>query len=419
MSEIIGVLLFIIFIAVIWSGIQWLFTTPVGLTIIGISILFIIAYTKYKKKKGRQEINDPQDSSDSDFNINDSNQPNTNPTVKTTETPDEQNTDPMIQTTEFTDKVEENPSLISYDTILSLVEDVKRPLYDYDEPNCKTYASQPKPYTLTKKRKALKNFVVIDTETTGLSVTNDKVIQLSALKYINDKLVDTYNQFINPGTLPLSDEIANLTGIKTKDLENKPSFDQIKDNFLNFVGELPWVGHNIVNYDIPILVNNGLNKNHFDTADTLSLSKSVLPNLKNHKLVTLKHFYGIENQSHNALSDCQTNAIVYQRLRDRKLNPESYPQTLTGLRFSITGQFAEIERSELILIIKEHGGKYTQSVSHLTNYLIKGKQVANNLTDGIHSRNELKAEEYNINTIDFQDFMKLINKSPRTSLEEK
>ena len=42
------------------------------------------------------------------------------------------------------------------------------------------------------------NYTVIDIETTGLSPTMNEIIQLSALKIKNDKIVDSFTSFVNP-----------------------------------------------------------------------------------------------------------------------------------------------------------------------------------------------------------------------------
>ncbi|EIW14328.1 DNA polymerase III, epsilon subunit related, exonuclease [Lactiplantibacillus pentosus KCA1] len=112
----------------------------------------------------------------------------------------------------------------------------------------------------------------------------------------------------------------------------------------------------------------------------------------------MKKYFGVVNRSHNALNDCRTTAIVYQRLRDDKLDEveadySKIPKSLAGIRFCIIGKFDEESRDDLIDEIKEHGGRYTKSVSGLTNYLLKGTQTSQHLIDGIHSNSELKMLE--------------------------
>ena len=65
--------------------------------------------------------------------------------------------------------------------------------------------------TVHHLRRKLKDFVVIDIETTGLQ-RDAKIIQLSSVKYKKDELVDTFNRYINPG-IPVPADVSAITGI--------------------------------------------------------------------------------------------------------------------------------------------------------------------------------------------------------------
>lgn len=269
-----------------------------------------------------------------------------------------------------------------------------------------------------KLRRKLYDFVVFDIETTGLNRSADQIIQLSAVKYKNDKVVDQFDSFINPHR-KLEQNIVFLTGITDNDLVNAPELDEVLNQFTEFIEDLPLIGHNIIKFDLPFLYAHGFSVADVSVIDTVKLSSSKLSELENHKLPTLKKFYGINNASHNALLDCQTNAIVYQKLRDDDLERievdiSTIPQTLKGKRVCITGQFIGVSRNELIDEIVEHGGKYTKAVSGLTDYLLDGTQLTDQLTDGVHSSSELKAVELQnqngkIQVINYEQFEELIN----------
>ncbi|MBO2714370.1 hypothetical protein DW673_15200 [Lactiplantibacillus plantarum] len=278
--------------------------------------------------------------------------------------------------------------------------------------------SKPAQY-IHRLRRKLTDFVVFDIETTGLNRFEDKIIQISAIKYIKDQKVGTFNQYINPG-FQIDKKIMFLTGIDNSKLESSPTISTVMPSFELFIEDLPLIGHNIVKFDIPFLINNGFSKQDINALDTYPLSDKKLPDLKNHKLPTLKKYFGIANRSHDALNDCETNAIVYQKLRDNDLNPvtieySNLQQILAGKRFCITGEFMEASREDLIDTINKYGGKFTKSVSHVTDYLIDGTQVSTKLTDGVHSSSELKAIQYQkengrIKIISYDDFCNLLPK---------
>lgn len=261
-------------------------------------------------------------------------------------------------------------------------------------------------------RRRLYNFVVVDIETTGLE-PDAKVIQLSAIRYQKDKPVASFNKYINPGNLPLPPKITAITGITNEQLKDAPSFSEISNSFMTFVGKLPWVGHNINRFDVPRLIRNGLPLRELSTIDTLKLARKKL-SLEHYGLENLKYYYNIHNGSHNALEDCKTNAIVYQHLRDDKLSPvqadySEIKKELEGLTFVITGAFAGYSRSDVEDLITSHGGIVRSSVSHKTNYLVDGAQISDALTDGVHSSKELKAQEYGTNILDLDGLKQLIS----------
>lgn len=260
----------------------------------------------------------------------------------------------------------------------------------------------------------LKDFIIIDTETTSRSTYEAEIIQISALKFINDKLVDSFNQFVKPDDLPLNPIISSLTGITDDMLVNCPPFEQVIEPFLQFTGdELPWIGHNINMYDIHVLKNNGLPINQLNILDTVKLAKEKFPNMKHVGLAVLKDYFGIQLPSHNALDDCKTNAIIYKKLRDNQLKQViiHHKQTheLDGLRFAITGVFRNYSRQQLKELIQRHGGRVTTSVSKKTNYVVAGTQTALNLTDPENDKSAkmINAEKYGIPIISLEELTKM------------
>ncbi|WP_125572485.1 exonuclease domain-containing protein [Lacticaseibacillus songhuajiangensis] len=189
-----------------------------------------------------------------------------------------------------------------------------------------------------------------------------------------------------------------LTGIDDETVKGSPSIAEVISNFTNFAEGLPFVGHNIIRFDIPFLIANGFYQKDIEALDTWNLAvKSDFPEeLPNLKLATLKLYFGLRNASHNALEDCKTNMIVYKHLRDgdlQRVELPPLPQTLKGLRFGITGEFRGTARPQLKEYIESHGGRVTGTVSRMTDYLLQGKQLSDCLSDGVHSATELKAFE--------------------------
>ena len=63
------------------------------------------------------------------------------------------------------------------------------------------------------------DYTVIDIETTGLSPDKNNIIELSAIKIRNNKIIDTFTELINPNER-INSYITNLTGITNSMVEN-------------------------------------------------------------------------------------------------------------------------------------------------------------------------------------------------------
>lgn len=79
--------------------------------------------------------------------------------------------------------------------------------------------------------------VVFDIETTGLNKDKDLIIEIGALKYKNNILVEQFNYLINP-QIKLPEIITKITGIKDDDLIDKDTIDIVLPKFLNFIEDL-------------------------------------------------------------------------------------------------------------------------------------------------------------------------------------
>ena len=179
-------------------------------------------------------------------------------------------------------------------------------------------------YTIEfSKSYANKEIVVFDTETTGLDIFNDDIIQIAAIKVRNgmvvpgtevDIIIETDKTI--PATLkkgfinPMVAEYKNRSnGIKRHSYERFMKAEEAFRFFAEYVGDDELLGHN-VNYDVHILENN-IKRRARNVCmqmpvywDTLKLSRMLDPNLRKHTLEGLLEVYGLEGvNSHNAMDD--------------------------------------------------------------------------------------------------------------------
>jgi len=169
------------------------------------------------------------------------------------------------------------------------------------------------------KQLGLETFIALDIETTGLDKNLDKIIEISAVKFKNGIEVSTFSKLINPQR-KIPKFIEGLTGIKNSDVIDKPIFNQIINEFIDFIDCNPIVGHN-VEFDLSF-INNEIKDSILDIqqmyiCDTYYLSLSVLYHLESFKLESICAKLNIDvTESHRALSDARNSGLLFLKLID-------------------------------------------------------------------------------------------------------
>jgi DNA polymerase-3 subunit epsilon len=95
--------------------------------------------------------------------------------------------------------------------------------------------------------------VFFDVETTGVDVEKDRILELSALKFHPNGESEELYLLINP-TVPISEEATSKHGFSNEDLKDKPKFNEVVDQILEFYDESDLGGHNSNHFDIQMLV---------------------------------------------------------------------------------------------------------------------------------------------------------------------
>ena len=91
----------------------------------------------------------------------------------------------------------------------------------------------------------IQDFVVLDLETTGLSVKEDQILEIGAVKVQGGEVTASYETFVNPGR-KVPERITELTGIRDEMIADAPDVETAVRGFLDFCGGLPLLGHNIL-----------------------------------------------------------------------------------------------------------------------------------------------------------------------------
>ena len=96
--------------------------------------------------------------------------------------------------------------------------------------------------------------VFLDTETTGLDKTRDRIIEFSAIKIFPDGSEKELTLRINP-QIPIPQEATEIHGITDKDVADCPKFYQCAVAIRKFLKDSDLAGFNIIRFDLPLLEN--------------------------------------------------------------------------------------------------------------------------------------------------------------------
>ena len=167
--------------------------------------------------------------------------------------------------------------------------------------------------------------IFLDTETTGLSYNDGhKIVEIACIE-TND-LIPTkkiFHKLINPKR-NIPEEAFKIHGFSSDFLSDKETFDQIADDFLNFIKGKKIIIHN-ANFDIGFL-NGELSSikkeiiNKKLVVDSLEIARNKFPGVSNSLDALCKRF-NIDlsrRTKHNALLDCELLREVYINLLDAK-----------------------------------------------------------------------------------------------------
>jgi DNA polymerase III epsilon subunit family exonuclease len=161
-------------------------------------------------------------------------------------------------------------------------------------------------------------FTVIDTETTGLDLEKDKLINIAAVKVQNFKILDFYDAFINP-EMPIPPESIKWHHITDDMVKDKPTVEEVLPEFIRFIGDSVLVGHHVgfdirmINKDLKLHYGSELYNYWLDTM--LIYCKAIIMKDAHVGLDYLFDIYKVKcNGRHTALGDALATAEVFNKM---------------------------------------------------------------------------------------------------------
>ena len=167
--------------------------------------------------------------------------------------------------------------------------------------------------------------VILDTETTGLSTAEKHRIVEVACVEMNEQIPtnNIFHTHLNPKR-SVSEEAYKVHGYSDEFLSNKKSFEDISEEFLNFIKNKKIIIHNaafdlsFLNYELRLIKKKEIDKSN--VVDTLELARQKYPGSQNSLDALCKRF-NIDNskrEKHDALMDCHLLKEVYINLLDQR-----------------------------------------------------------------------------------------------------
>ena len=156
------------------------------------------------------------------------------------------------------------------------------------------------------------HWIAIDLETTGLSQEDDEIVEIGAVRFHGDEVVDTFHSFVNPNRR-LSDFTRRYTGITQADVNRAPAFPTVAPGLASFIGSTPIVGHNI-GFDLGFLKGRGMELGN-ERCDTWDLAYVLMPGLRDYSLRGLSGRFGVPHlRPHRAVEDAMATRGVFLAL---------------------------------------------------------------------------------------------------------
>lgn len=213
-------------------------------------------------------------------------------------------------------------------------------------------------------------YIALDLETTGLSPSADRILEIGAVKVLGGRVAEIYETLVNPGR-KIEKRIQELTGITDEMAAGGMDTGRAVTGLVEFCENLPILGHNIL-FDYSFVKQNAVNLNlafEKEGIDTLRIARTLFPEMEHRSLQALCGYYGIRpREAHRAASDALSAMELYGRMRAQF--PDS-PQELFAPRALIykarkQGPITPAQKGYLNDLIKYHKITLDKSVESLT-----------------------------------------------------
>lgn len=211
-----------------------------------------------------------------------------------------------------------------------------------------------------------------DLETTGLDITNDRIVEIAILKMNPDGSKDYYHRRVNP-EMEISAESAGIHGITNEMVKDSPTFNELAVEVAAFIGESDLGGYNSNKFDIPVLAEEFLRADlDFDMRSRHFVDvQNIFHKMEQRTLAAAYQFYCSRElkNAHSALADIEATQEVFMAQLERYENLEKEVPFLSEFSrqgehklLDFAGRLAINEEGEAIYNFGKHKGRTIKEV---------------------------------------------------------
>ena len=212
--------------------------------------------------------------------------------------------------------------------------------------------------------------VFIDLETTGINVSSDRIVEISALKISPNGNEQWMTSLVNP-EMPIPPKVTAIHGISDSDVTTAPTFREIAKKLAAFLEGCDLAGYNSMKFDIPVLAEEFLRTNvDFNFRKRRYIDVQVIFYKKEQRTLAAAYKFYCNKELENAHTADADTAATYEVLKaqlDRYDDLENDVEKLAGFssfnsNVDFAGRIILDENGVEIFNFGKHKGKGVEDV---------------------------------------------------------
>ncbi len=220
-----------------------------------------------------------------------------------------------------------------------------------------------------------KSLAIFDIEATGLSITQDRIVEIAIVKIDPSGERSEFLKRVNP-EIPIPKEVSEIHGIYDEDIKDAPIFKDILPELEAFLENADFAGYNSNKFDLPLLAEEMLRAgSKFDLTSKKHIDvQNIFHKMEQRTLIAAYAFYCNKDltNAHSALADAEATWEVLdaqiERYKDLKNDVDFLSEfSVFGdvKRLDFAGRLAYNKKNEVIYNFGKHKGKTVEEVTKI------------------------------------------------------